>query len=78
MAAILGAVICFCLRLFAIRRGWQLPVAHASPEENENNVDEADRNEDISLRNSVRSIENGEAYACHFLRARQPDERIGA
>jgi uncharacterized membrane protein YeiH len=27
MAAVLGAVICFCLRLFAIRRGWQLPVA---------------------------------------------------
>jgi uncharacterized membrane protein YeiH len=30
MAAVLGAVICFCLRLFAIRRGWQLPVARES------------------------------------------------
>ena len=27
VAAILGAAICFCVRLFAIRRGWQLPVA---------------------------------------------------
>lgn len=33
VAAVLGAVICFCLRLFAIRRGWQLPVAPANPEE---------------------------------------------
>jgi uncharacterized membrane protein YeiH len=33
MAAVLGAVICFGLRLFAIRRRWQLPVAQASPEE---------------------------------------------
>lgn len=33
-AAVLGAVICFCLRLFAIRRGWQLPVARAGPDEN--------------------------------------------
>ena len=32
VAAALGAVICFCLRLFAIRRGWQLPVAHAGPD----------------------------------------------
>jgi len=32
VAAVLGAVICFCLRLFAIRRGWQLPVAHAGPD----------------------------------------------
>jgi uncharacterized membrane protein YeiH len=31
--AILGAAICFCLRLFAIRRGWQLPVAHPRPDE---------------------------------------------
>jgi uncharacterized membrane protein YeiH len=30
VAAVLGAVICFCLRLFAIRRGWQLPVADTS------------------------------------------------
>ena len=36
MAALLGAVICFGLRLFAIQRRWQLPVAHASSEENEN------------------------------------------
>jgi uncharacterized membrane protein YeiH len=33
LAAILGAVICFCLRLVAIRRRWQLPVAHAGSEE---------------------------------------------
>jgi uncharacterized membrane protein YeiH len=33
MAAVLGAVICVCLRLFAIRRGWQLPVAHATSNE---------------------------------------------
>ena len=33
VAAVLGAVICFCLRLFAIRRGWQLPVAQAGPNE---------------------------------------------
>ena len=33
MAAVLGAVICVCLRLFAIRRGWQLPVAHAASNE---------------------------------------------
>lgn len=31
--AILGAAICFFLRLFAIRRGWQLPVARARPDE---------------------------------------------
>jgi uncharacterized membrane protein YeiH len=33
VAAVLGAVICFGLRLFAIRRGWQLPVAQAGSEE---------------------------------------------
>lgn len=33
VAAVLGAVICFCLRLFAIRRGWHLPVAQAGPNE---------------------------------------------
>ena len=33
LAAVLGAVICFCLRLVAIRRRWQLPVAHAGSEE---------------------------------------------
>ncbi len=32
-AAILGAVLCFCLRLFAIRRGWHLPVARPGPYE---------------------------------------------
>lgn len=32
-AAILGAAVCFCLRLFAIRRGWQLPVAGPAPDE---------------------------------------------
>jgi uncharacterized membrane protein YeiH len=32
-AAIMGAAICFCLRLFAIRRGWQLPVARPGPDE---------------------------------------------
>ena len=31
--AILGAAICFCLRLFAIRRRWQLPVARPAPDE---------------------------------------------
>ncbi len=31
--AILGAALCFCLRLFAIRRGWQLPVARPQPDE---------------------------------------------
>lgn len=31
--AILGAACCFCLRLFAIRRGWQLPVAQPRPDE---------------------------------------------
>jgi uncharacterized membrane protein YeiH len=33
VAAVLGAVICFGLRLIAIRRRWQLPVAHAGTEE---------------------------------------------
>ena len=32
-AAILGAALCFCLRLVAIRRGWQLPVARPRPDE---------------------------------------------
>jgi uncharacterized membrane protein YeiH len=32
-AAVLGAAICFGLRLFAIRRGWRLPVARPDPEE---------------------------------------------
>ena len=32
-AAILGAAVCFWLRLFAIRRGWQLPVAEPHPDE---------------------------------------------
>ncbi|HEX7317457.1 MAG TPA: trimeric intracellular cation channel family protein [Pyrinomonadaceae bacterium] len=32
-AAILGAALCFCLRLVAIRRGWQLPVARSAPDE---------------------------------------------
>lgn len=32
-AAVLGAAICFCLRLFAIRRGWQLPVPRARADE---------------------------------------------
>jgi uncharacterized membrane protein YeiH len=31
--AILGAALCFCLRLFAIRRGWQLPVARPRSDE---------------------------------------------
>ena len=31
VAAVLGAVICFGLRLIAIRRGWQLPVAPVGP-----------------------------------------------
>jgi uncharacterized membrane protein YeiH len=31
--AILGAALCFCLRLVAIRRGWQLPVARPRPDE---------------------------------------------
>ena len=39
VAAIVGALICFGLRLIAIRRGWQLPVARASSTEN-NDVDE--------------------------------------
>jgi len=34
--AVLGAAICFGLRLVAIRRRWQLPVARAGIEENEN------------------------------------------
>jgi uncharacterized membrane protein YeiH len=33
VAALLGAVICFGLRLIAIRRRWQLPVAHADTAE---------------------------------------------
>src|SRR5688572_23236392 len=32
VAAVLGAVICFGLRLIAIRRRWQLPVAHTNPD----------------------------------------------
>ena len=32
VAAILGALTCFGLRLIAIRRGWQLPVAHLEDE----------------------------------------------
>jgi uncharacterized membrane protein YeiH len=31
--AILGAALCFCLRLLAIRRGWHLPVARPRPDE---------------------------------------------
>jgi uncharacterized membrane protein YeiH len=31
----MGALICFGLRLVAIRRRWQLPVAQASSEEND-------------------------------------------
>jgi uncharacterized membrane protein YeiH len=34
ITAVLGAVICFGLRVFAIQRRWQLPVAHADPDEN--------------------------------------------
>ena len=33
VAAVLGALICFGLRLLAIRRRWQLPVAHGASEE---------------------------------------------
>ncbi len=33
MAAVLGALICFSLRLVAIRRGWQLPVADGGSNE---------------------------------------------
>lgn len=33
VAAVLGAAICFSLRLVAIRRGWQLPVAAAGVDE---------------------------------------------
>jgi len=33
LVAILGALICFSLRLVAIRRGWQLPVARARSDE---------------------------------------------
>jgi uncharacterized membrane protein YeiH len=33
LAAVLGAVLCFGLRLVAIRRGWQLPVAQTGPSE---------------------------------------------
>jgi hippurate hydrolase len=32
VAAIVGAAICFCLRLLAIHRGWQLPRAHPEPD----------------------------------------------
>lgn len=32
-AAIVGAAICFCLRLVAIHRGWQLPSARPGPDE---------------------------------------------
>ncbi|HKS30058.1 MAG TPA: trimeric intracellular cation channel family protein [Pyrinomonadaceae bacterium] len=32
-AAVLGAVLCFCLRLFALRRGWRLPVARPRADE---------------------------------------------
>jgi uncharacterized membrane protein YeiH len=39
VAAVLGALICFCLRLIAIRRGWQLPVAHAGPDESNDRAD---------------------------------------
>jgi uncharacterized membrane protein YeiH len=31
-AAIVGAAICFCLRLLAIHRGWQLPSAYPEPD----------------------------------------------
>jgi uncharacterized membrane protein YeiH len=31
-AAIVGAATCFCLRLLAIYRGWQLPRAHPEPD----------------------------------------------
>jgi uncharacterized membrane protein YeiH len=43
VTAVLGAVICFGLRLFAIRRGWQLPVAPQVPRRNETNSDEPNR-----------------------------------
>src|SRR4051794_16893855 len=43
-AAIAGAVLCFGLRFMAMRRGWQLPIAHwskqSSPEANANRSDE--------------------------------------
>ncbi len=39
LAAVLGALICFGLRLIAIRRRWQLPIANAGSEQM--NVDEA-------------------------------------
>ena len=32
-AAIVGAAICFCLRLLAIHRGWQLPSARPEPDQ---------------------------------------------
>ena len=35
MVAVLGALVCFGLRLLAIRRRWQLPVANAGPKEDE-------------------------------------------
>ena len=69
VTAVLGAVICFGLRLFAIRRGWQLPVAHARADEKSTNVDEANRS-NVKQHHpyfEMRSIENGEAYACHFF-----------
>jgi uncharacterized membrane protein YeiH len=34
VTAVVGAVICFGLRLIAIRRRWQLPIAPAGSEEN--------------------------------------------
>jgi uncharacterized membrane protein YeiH len=34
VTAIAGAALCFGLRLMAIRRGWHLPIAYASPHPN--------------------------------------------
>ena len=47
---IIGAVLCFGLRFMAIRRGWQLPVAHRSEPARSTSHAPADRTEDGAKR----------------------------
>jgi uncharacterized membrane protein YeiH len=50
VATIVGALLCFGLRLMAIRRGWQLPVARRSEQSRSTSHTPADRKEDGATR----------------------------
>ena len=47
---IVGAILCFGLRLIAIRRGWHLPTAHLSDQSAEQTTTRNDRTDDDSRR----------------------------